>query len=918
MVEQTWLTRAQLRSETILSKVATHEDALGAVDGIKDGEWGFHTDMDSSPWWQVDLEQWVELDHVLLWNRCSGACAERNRHLILLLSEDGQTWTEAYQHDGTPFYGFSDGKPLKISLKKNPTRFVRLQIMGPQFLHLDEVEVFGLQDPQHNLALGRPADQSSVSAWSTRHRPESSLDWKDLSLETLERCANLSRELAELGAGKPFDTRKIHRLRRETKRTNWKRDGKSLFLRTQWLARELLLRHPILDFDSILITKRVPGSFNHMSDQYYGWWSRPGGGIFRLDGFRERSPRRQCLTDDFPQQGSFLRPMLSFEGDRLLFSWCKHYPGLRDEQNKLDKSRVPSDAFYHVFEMDLSSGRSRQLTFGKYDDFDARYLPDGRIVFLSTRRGQFLQCGRESAALTCRQEALPDCYVRCGGGPERPVAVYTLHTMDARGGDLHAISPFEMFEWTPNVGHDGTILYSRWDYVDRDNMPYMGLWSIHPDGTHSRIVYGNFTKSPHCTFEPHPVPESNKIVFTASAHHAQTMGSLVLLDPTVGSEGEEPIERLTPEVLFPEIEGWPPQYFASPWPLSERFHLVSWGLEPNVLQGRSMASSGMGIYLFDAQGGMELLYKDPNISSTHPIPYRARPAPPILPPTRNHEDEQGRFVLMDVYDGLSERSKGKVKQLRIVAVPAKTHPTMDYPSLGLTADDPGKCVLGTIPVEEDGSAYFRAPAGVCLFFQALDAEGMAIRTMRSATHVQPGQTLSCIGCHEPRHKAPQVKPALAVRRAPSPITKGPPGSWPLRFDQLVQPVLDRACVRCHGPEGMEKTRSLDLTHPKSYETLTQAGTPSLREHVQAGYREGRSLEGATCARQSPILRMLFTGEGHPAVEILPKEKERLIVWADTYAQRLGSFGQEQEEDLLLLRERWSDLLQNDQDETGRK
>ena len=371
----------------------------------------------------------------------------------------------------------------------------------------------------------------------------------------------------------------VRHLREELKSLPQLASARALFLQSRGLQRRLTLANPHLGFESILFTKRVPPSFNHMSDQYYGWWSKPGGGIFLLRNFTGDHPSTECLTESFREPGSFLRPTLSYDARKVLFAWCRFYPGLAGETNKLNKANVPEDAFYHLFEMNIDGSQVRQLTHGKYDDFDGRYLPDGRIVFLSTRRGARLQAGAESARLSCATPDLPDIYVRCGGGPERPVAVYTLHTMKSDGTDICAISPFEMFEWTPDVGHDGSILYSRWDYVDRDNMPYMGLWTMSPDGTNPRIVYKNFTKAPHCVFEAKPIPNSHKIIFTASAHHAQTMGSLVLLDPSLGTEGPDPLTRLTPEVPFPEIEGWPKTSYADPWPLSERFYVVGWGHE---------------------------------------------------------------------------------------------------------------------------------------------------------------------------------------------------------------------------------------------------------------------------------------------------------------------------------------------------
>ena len=633
---------------------------------------------------------------------------------------------------------------------------------------------------------------------------------------------------------------------------------------------------------------------------------------YLLKNFKTGEPTTQCLTDAyFKDAGSFLRPALSYDARKILFAWCRHYPSLAKETNKLDKANVPEDAFYHVFEMNIDGSAVRKLTRGKYDNFDARYLPDGRIVFLSTRRGQFVQVGKQSAAATLAKNDLPDCYVRCGGDASRPVAVYTLHTMNADGSDLTPISPFEMFEWEPSIAPDGTILYSRWDYVDRDNMPYMSLWSINPDGTNARLIYGNYTQAPHCTFEPRAVPGSHKIIFTASGHHSQTMGSLVLLDPQIGTEGKPPITRLTPDTPFPEIEAWPTAFYANPWPLSERTHLVAWGVEENMREGNQRPKNGMGIYLFNADTGIELLYRDPEISSMYPIPVKAQSRSPVLVSSVNWDGPQeGKFLISDVTRGLSTVKRGDIKALRVVAIPAKTQPWMNQPPMGLTRDDPGKAVLGTVPVEADGSAYFRAPSGVALFFQALDAEGRAVQTMRSATHVQPGQTLSCTGCHDSRKETPPPAGApLASLRAPSRITPGPEGSWPLRFDKLIQPVLDAKCVSCHRRDSPDaQAARFDLTAARAYESLTDYGQPSLRDVVLAAYREGVSTEGKNPAQRSDLLKLLCGPDGHRGIKLTRHELDCFSTWLDTYGQRGGAFSAEQENELKRLRYEWRELL----------
>jgi hypothetical protein len=233
---------------------------------------------------------------------------------------------------------------------------------------------------------------------------------------------------------------------------------------------------------------------------------------------------------------------------------------------------------------------------------------------------------------------------------------------------------------------------------------------------------------------------------------------------------------------------------------------------------------------------------------------------------------------------------------------------MNNPVLGVSREDPGKFILGTAPVEADGSAHFWVPSGVPVLFQALDADGLAVRTMRSLTYVQPNQTLACVGCHESRESAPLAAPApLAGLREPSRLTLGPEGSWPLRYDTLVQPVLDAKCVRCHRPGSDDaEAAKFDLSPNVSYDKLIAYAGNDLKN---LAFEKHRSEVGDCPARKSKLLALLRDGDGHHGVRLTDDDWDRLVTWMDTYAHRLGSFSEEQERELSRLRDEWSDLLE---------
>ena len=332
-------------------------------------------------------------------------------------------------------------------------------------------------------------------------------------------------------------------------------------------------------------------------------------------------------------------------------------------------------------------------------------------------------------------------------------------------------------------------------------------------------------------------------------------GSLVLIDPRVEDDGAmSQLERLTPDVPFPEAkedgETSPNTWFtATPWPLSEDDYLCVYGAD----------AKNRGIYWIDRDGNRELLYRDPEISCVSPIPLQARPTPPLIPSGtmqaardrkgKSQEDMKSTVAIMNVYDSDFAWPEGtKIDALRVIQVLPKTTAPPNQPRIGIANQTNARSILGTVPVEPDGSVFFEAPSGKEIYFQMVDADGMAIQSMRSGTYLHPGERLQCQGCHERKHRGlpDQQEIPLALKRAPSKLRPEMAGTNPFSYVRLVQPVLDRNCVACHQEE-----KALDLSGvlagksgwTRSYENL--AGKYGFYYHVSNG-----SIKDPDSRRQS--------------------------------------------------------------------
>ena len=683
-------------------------------------------------------------------------------------------------------------------------------------------------------------------------------------------------------------------------RTSQDADQKALYAEIRQLRRRIIFSHPLLDFDRLLINKRTGQLPEHMCDQYLGRHSRPGPGLTILESWKDGPKETPLLASRLPA-GCTLQPDLSFDGKRVLFAFC--------DDTTIRRSELRG---YFIYEAALDGSALRQLTGTPSDpmigargrqtvlieDFAPCYLPDGGFAFISTRSQQF---------------------GRCHGG--RYVPSYTLYRADADGSSIRPLSFNEANEWGPSVLHDGSIIYTRWDYINRHDTIFQSLWVTRPDGTNVGHYYGNYSRSPCMIAEAKAIPGSHKVVATACAHHGQTLGSIIVVDPHRGQDDGLPLTAVTPEFPFPEAsvpkgttltprplpdptvssqptpppdakarrETRPENRAASPWPLSEDLFLVAYP------HGTELA-----IYLVDTLGGRELIYADPKISCFNPIPIRPRPTPPVLSSAiagREHEST-GRFFVQDVYQSTAPIERGTIRRLRINEIISQ--PTSSFPPRSRADNEVVKRILGTIAVADDGSVAFEAPACALLQFQLLDQDGMAVMTMRTGVYLQPGEQASCIGCHERRSNSPVPPTRLAgvtFQRIEPPVGPGYGGGF--SFVRTVQPVLDRYCISCHGLDKTEGSLSLLGTPEDSKQGRFPVSYDALVNHRGLVAIAHRNSETAMSkpkdyfAHAGRLAKFLLDGHpdksGKKLVALDRESFQRIADWLDLNAQCYGDY-----------------------------
>lgn len=814
-VEADWLLQADAwrRLESgQAGPVTTASDAAGAVDGKKDGKFGFHAGWQANPWWQVDLGSSQLITRVVVYNRLDYAPGLHNAdRLILLTSDDGQQWTQRYENPGQHFGGIAGANPLEVTFPAGiRARWVRLQLPSPQpvWFHLDEVEIYGPADPATNLALYASADQCSLSPWSTAKPQGPAIDPSQYpTAEFLARAGRLAEHLAAVGVAVEPCRKELRQLVQRLQQLPGEAgepERRELYLQVRRVMRRLAWSHPQMDFDRLLIVKRFTQEtypdvcLNHMP-----WVSRPGGDLCELTlAGADGTPRVRPLLNGQLGPGHVHGAELSWDGQRIVFGYARAASdqppaGWLDRKTNYDlrKSVEP----IHLFEVRADGTGLRQITSGPWSDLDPTYAPNGDIVFVSERCGASLQCNEYD-----KDETSCNLFV-C-----RP-----------DGSDIRHMSVSKDGDYLPHCLDDGTIGYTRWEYQERSWANVQSIWFIRPDGTGADALFKQHFNDPWALEDARSIPGrgTNQLVAIATGHHTLAAGPVVIVTPSAGVNEPRGIRIVTPGVKPPEggMAGWPVEtggvidcggFYTNPWPLSADCFLAGY------CYGEQNDPAGYGIYLIDVWGTKELIYRDPGISCFTPIPLRPRQRPPILPDVTDRSSDHAVCSVSDATRGVPGIEAGAARYLRIahrlqwpydLEHGGQRFAEKAWPNNWTPVE-----ILGTVPLEPDGSAHFTVPADTPVYFQLLDENHMELRRMRTFISFQPGESRGCVGCHETRAEAAAATGFSAAALC-DPVQPVPPpwGRRPVSFLRDIQPIFDEHCAGCHG--GLKPAAGLDFT-----------------------------------------------------------------------------------------------------------
>ncbi len=611
----------------------------------------------------------------------------------------------------------------------------------------------------------------------------------------------------------------------------------------------------------------------HNPERYvYG----PGGG--RLLILNIRTGEKTILLDD--PEGGVRDPVVDYEAKNILFSYR---PGGTHQ--------------YHLYEMNLETREMTQITSGDWNDYEPCYLPDGGIMFISSRCFRWVPCWYT------------------------PVGI--MYRCERDGSNVRQVSFGVEHENHPWVLPDGRVLYTRWEYVDRHTNGFHHLWTVNPDGSGEMVYYGN-TQFGRLFIDAKPIPDSEKIAMIAGPGHGKSEheGDILVVDPNLGTNNTKPKPDENGDANATQLNERQEIQINRHTRASENpKSMMAWRDVLPFSEDCFLVCCKDGLYVMDGRGNFECIYRAPSELITYqdgqgreqtqplfvnePRLLAPRDPEPDIPPRVNYSKTTAQLILSDIYFGrrMEGVKKGEIKSLLIMEELPKPI-SLNWAPGPYRTRHPGESgsiiihrVLGTVPVEPDGSANFEVPAQRALFFVGLDENGIAVKRMQSFVSLMPGEKMSCVGCHENRNQAPdklQYASLEATKRKPSQIQKIDviPDSGLIDFPRDVQPVLDRNCVKCHNAKKTAGKVRLDGARTPRW----TFGYSSLIEHGQTGMA-GKYFNQAQFGNMpprsfgSPVSKLLDKARGgkHHGVDMNEKDFQLLATWVDSSACFAGTY-----------------------------
>lgn len=625
--------------------------------------------------------------------------------------------------------------------------------------------------------------------------------------------------------------------------------------------RAILLANPLLNGDKILTVRYQLGNRDRramapeLGTQSNNWSNQESArrkgfnaDIVELSNLRDEVQIRTIYKPDNTSSIADLK--LHWDGDRAMFT------------------QTMSDNRWNVFEVKLNNGDCKKLIDNPEPDlefYDGTYLPDGRIIANSNIGYQGVPCVNGSD----------------------PVGNMVLYTPQSK--NLRRLTFDQDANWNPVIMNNGRVMYTRWEYTDLTHYYTRIVMNMNPDGTEQKALYGSGSMFPNSTFDVQPLPGyASDFVGIISGHHGVARsGRLILFDPAKARKGAAGMLQEIPHRNRPIVEEvkdrlvdgvWP--QFIKPSPLNDTYFLVAAKLDKNDL---------WGIYLVDKFDNVTCLHKMEGEGYISPIAVRKTVTPPAIPDRVKLDDKQATVFIQDIYEGegLKGIPRGTVKSLRLHAYEyAYVQTQSDHNWHGIQSGWDIKRMLGTVPVEEDGSVIFKIPANTPVSIQPLDKDGVAVQWMRSWLTGQPGEIVSCVGCHEDQNQIVIPKRVIASQKAPHALTPPEGGTRSFTFDLEVQPILDRACIACHNGEG----KAFDLRGGKK--DGKGYGTSYLNLHPYV-HRQGGEGDMVVLypyeyhPNTSELVRLLK--KGHYNVQLTDAEWRKIYNWIDYNAPDKGYF-----------------------------